>query len=138
MAFDAPVFLPQGRTAAANYSSATNFGKLVKFTAGNAVTLTTGVGGAVHGVLYNRPTSGSMAKVAVGGVVKVHLTTAAGAVAAGDKVGPSTVAGYGDISTAVARRFIGWALTSAASGAGTLISVLWAPGVGSSGGAGAP
>ena len=136
MAWDKPVMLPASRTAAGNYSSASNQFKLVKFTAGDVATLTTGVAGAVHGVLYNRPTSGAMCEIAIGGVVKVHLTTAAGAVAAGDKIGPSTVAGYADVSTAVGRRYIGYALSSAASGAGTVIPVLFSLGVGSSGAAG--
>lgn len=137
MAFDHPTLILGHMTAAGNYSSATNQFKLVKASAGQVATLTTGVGSPVLGVLYNRPTSGAMAQVAVGGVVKVHITTAAGAVAVGDKIGPSTVAGYGDVSTAVSRRYIGYALTSMASGGGGIISVLWAPGVGSSGAAGA-
>lgn len=136
MAWDHPILAVGDRTAAGNYSSASNFGKLVKWTAAATVTLTTGVGGQVNGVLYNRPSSGEMAKVVIAGVAKVHLTTAAGAVAVGDKVGPSTVAGYADVSTAVARRYIGYAMTSAAAGAGTLIAVQLAFGVGSSGGAG--
>ena len=137
MAWDKPLLILGHMTAASNYSSATNLFKLVKASAADVATLTTGVGSPVIGVLYNRPTSGAMAQVAVGGVVKVHITTAAGAIAVGDKVGPSTVAGYGDQSTAVGRRYIGYALSSMASGGGGVISVLWAPGVGSSGAASA-
>jgi len=124
MAWDHPLLVIGTHTAAGNYSSATNQFKLVKFTAANTVTLTTGVGSPVGGVLYNRPTSGAMAQVCVVGVAKVHFTTAAGAIAAGDRIGPSTVAGYADQSTAVARRCLGIALSSLASGAGGILPVL--------------
>jgi len=122
-------------TASGNYSSASHQFRLVKPAAGGALTLTTGRGSPVIGVLYNQPTSGAMAQLAWGGVVKVRLSTSAGAVAVGCKIAPSTANnGKADTSTAVGTRYIGHALSSAASGSGAVISVLWAPGVGSSGG----
>ena len=135
MAWDHPLLVLGNMTAAGNYSSASHQFRLVKASAANVATLTTGRGSPVIGVLYNRPTSGAMAQVAVGGVVKVRLSTGAGNVAVGCKIAPSTRnTGHADTSTAVGTRYIGYSLSSAASGSGGVISVLFAPGVGSSGG----
>lgn len=126
MAWESPIKTIGTFTAAANLSSATHQYRLVKLTTAGTVNLTTAATDIPIGVLQNRPTSGGMAEVMVFGISKVRLSTAAAAVARGNKIGTYNGAGgFGGPQGAGATLYVlGRALDAASSVTGEVIPVL--------------
>lgn len=119
MAFQNPMQIVGYWPAAANYSSATFQYRLVRLTTSNTIKCTTLLTHPVLGVLLNSPTSGSMAEVCTLGISKVRFGSVHTAVTMGSKVGPSTLVGFGDASTAVDVYVFGRMIDNSALGANT-------------------
>lgn len=125
MAYETQGFDLGTLTASANYSSASSQYTVVYQTSGAVFAKCTAKTNRAIGILQDTPSSGAAGLIRVSGVSKVRVaTTSHTAIAVGNKLCPSTVAGTVIGSTAVANYVIGTALEALAVNTTGIITML--------------
>lgn len=138
MALEFDILTLGDRTAAADYSSATNQFRLVTSTANTTFSRVATAGSKVLGVLQDTPASGEPGAIRLYGISKVRVnSTAHAAIAIMNKLRASSVGGAMP-STAVANYIWGRALeTLSSNSTGVITAFITHEGSGSSGAASA-